>query len=131
VPAYPAFVDETGILTGPTRQQPVYGIGLLVVKNSPIVTDSLYRLHFNFRSARATERGKLIRAIRSEERSPTLDELHLLLRDTRHHEYKFSEVTSRNLQQYIDLLNVFFSVGDFEFHALLIDRLDDAFSLGR
>ena len=27
----PAFIDETGILTGSVKEQPVYGIGVLVV----------------------------------------------------------------------------------------------------
>ena len=28
----PAFIDETGILTGLVKEQPVYGIGVLVVR---------------------------------------------------------------------------------------------------
>jgi hypothetical protein len=48
---------------------------------------------------------------------------------TRHHEYKFTEVTNHNLQQYIDLLNLYFSFSCFEFHALIADRTDEAFSL--
>ena len=58
----PAFIDETGILTG-SRQQPVYGIGVLIIPDPRAITDSLYRLHFNLSggtfartSSRATNR---------------------------------------------------------------------------
>ena len=48
---------------------------------------------------------------------------------TRHHEYKFSEVTAFNLQHFIDLLNLYFSQDGIEFHALLVDRTEPGFSL--
>ena len=50
---------------------------------------------------------------------------------TRHHEYKFSDVTSHNLQHYIDLLNLYFSFDCFEFHALLMDRTEPGFNLSQ
>lgn len=125
----PAFIDETGLLGGPAHKQPVYGVGALILHGPPSVTDQFYRLHFNFASTRATERSQLIREIRAGERTPTLAEWNLLMRDTRHHEYKFSEVTRGNLQQYIDLLRLYFDHPGFEFHALLVDRLDPRFSL--
>jgi len=39
-------------------------------------------------------------------------------------------VTRGNLKQYVDLLRLYFMHPGFEFHALLIDRLDPRFSLG-
>ena len=50
---------------------------------------------------------------------------------TRHHEYKFSEVDRFNLQQYIDILNIYFSFTGLEFYSLIIDRDDPGFGLGR
>jgi len=105
----PAFIDETGLLGGPAHKQPVYGVGVSILREPPAVTDQFYRLHFNFASVRAGQRSRLKREIRTGERAPTLDELNLLMRDTRHHEYKFSEVTRSNLQQYIDLLRLYLS----------------------
>ena len=38
----PAFIDETGILSGPARVQPFYGVGVLVVPDTGRITDALY-----------------------------------------------------------------------------------------
>lgn len=127
----PAFVDETGILSGLRQQQPVYGIGVLVIPDTRAITNSLYRLHFNFSAERMAERGQIRKAIRSRSEPPTLQEIDLLMHSTRHHEYKFSEVTRFNLQQYIDLLNLYFSFPEPQFHALIMDRLDPGYNLSR
>ena len=105
----PAFIDETGILSGPPQQQPVYGIGVLVIPDTKAITDSLYRLHFNFSADRMAQRQQLRREIQSRVEPATLREIDRLMHSTRHHEYKFTEVTRFNLQQYIDLLNLYFS----------------------
>ena len=127
----PVFIDETGVLTETPRQQPVYGIGALLIPDTRAITDSLYRLHFNFSAARMAERQNLRRAIQSRAQSPTLPELDRLLHSTRHHEYKFSEVTRFNLQQHIDLLNLYFSFPEPQFHAVILNRLDASYSLAR
>ena len=125
----PVFIDETGILSGSRQQQPVYGIGALVIPDTRTITNSLYRLHFNFGSTLAAERGQLRREIQESGRQLTLPEVDYLMHSTRHHEYKFSEVTRFNVQQYIDLLNMYFSFGELQFHALILDRLDPDYSL--
>jgi len=113
----PAFVDETGVLNGSLKEQPVYGIGILVIPEPRLITDSFYKLHFNFVRTKATQRKELRKLILNEESLPTMAELDKLMWATRHHEYKFSEVTSHNLQQYIDLVNLYFSFPGLEFHA--------------
>ena len=125
----PAFVDETGVLTTSIREQPVYGIGLLLVQDPARVTDSFYRLHFNLASSRAKQRSELRKAIKLGNRSPSLSEVDTLMWSARHQEYKFSDVTPHNLQQYIDLLNLYFSFDCFKFHALLVDRSRPGFNL--
>ena len=90
----PAFIDETGILSGPPQQQPVYGIGVLVIPDTKAITDSLYRLHFNFSADRMAQRQQLRREIQSRVEPATLREIDRLMHSTRHHEYKFTEVTS-------------------------------------
>lgn len=125
----PVFIDETGILSGSTRAQPVYGIGALVVPDTREITDKFYRLHFNFVSATRMERGELRRDIQVRGKHLTLVEIDRLMWSTRHHEYKFSEVTRSNLQQYIDLVDLYFSFHDLEFHSLIVNRLDEEFSL--
>ena len=125
----PAFIDETGILTGKVREQPVYGVGVLVVPDPRAITDSLYRLHFNFGADRMAARQDVRRQIQSSGERPTLRQVDQLMHSTRHHEYKFTEVTRYNLQQYIDLVNLYFSFPDLQFHALLLDRLDPNYSL--
>ena len=127
----PVFVDETGILSGTPSQQPVFGIGALVIPDTRAITDSFYRLHFNFVADRMAERGRIRRDIQSRDGPPSLGEIDRLMHSTRHHEYKFSEVTRFNLQQYIDLINLYFSFPEPQFHALLLDRLDPAYSLSR
>jgi hypothetical protein len=125
----PAFVDETGVLSSSRQQNPIYGIGLLIVPDPRAITDSFYKLHFNFLQERSTQRNQLRRRVRAENRPLTEEELNRLMWSSRHHEYKFSEVTAFNLQPYIDLLNLYCSFPDLEFHALLVDRRDPQFNL--
>ena len=125
----PAFVDETGVLTDSTRLQPVYGIGLLLVHDPGKATEDFYQLYFNYGAEKGEQRARLRDEIRGGQRSPTLQELDRLMWSTRHHEYKFSEVTAFNLQHFIDLLNLYFSQDGIEFHALLVDRTEPGFSL--
>ena len=99
----PAFIDETGILSGLRREQPVYGIGVLVIPDTRAITNSLYRLHFNFGSDRMAERKRIRAQIQARADRPTLLEIDLLMHSTRHHEYKLSEVSRFSLQQYIDV----------------------------
>lgn len=127
----PAFIDETGILTGLVREQPVYGVGVLIVPDPRAITDSLYRLHFNFGADRMAARQDIRRGIRSSGERPTLREVDHLMHSTRHHEYKFTEVTRFNLQQYVDLVNLYFSYPDLQFHSLLLNRSDPAYSLSK
>ena len=93
----------------------------------------LHRLSFdsNLSTSRAKQRSELRREIKEGMRSPSLSEVDHLMWSTRHQEYKFSDVTSHNLQQYIDLLNLYFSFDCFEFHALLVDRTEPGFSLSQ
>ena len=125
----PAFIDETGILTGPISNQPIYGVGVLVVPDPSELTDRLYRLHFNFVQERASQRSKIRKDIRDRGTSPTLAEADRLMWSTRHHEYKFADVTRFNIQQYVDLLNLYFSSPGLEFHSLMMDRRDPQASL--
>ena len=125
----PVFIDETGVLSGSVSKQPVFGIGALLVPDTREITDTLYRLHFNFISDRMRARNDIRRAVQLRGTSPTLKEVDRMMWSTRHHEYKFTEVTRFNLQQYIDILNIYFSFTGLEFHALIIDRNDPGFEL--
>jgi hypothetical protein len=115
----PAFVDETGVLSNSISEQPVFGVGFLLVHDPAKVTESFYRLHFDYGSVKAAERKLLRREVRQNERSPSLDELDILMRSTRHHEFKFTDVGPHNIQKYVDLLSLYFSHDCFEFHSLL------------
>ena len=127
----PAFVDETGILTGSVQKQPIYGVGLLVVPDTREITDTFYRLHFNFLAERAAARKSLRKEIHARANLPTLQEIDLLMHSTRHHEYKFADANRYNVQQYIDLLNVYFSCPGLEFHALVLDRTEPEAGLSK
>ena len=127
----PVFVDETGVLSGSPREQPIYGIGALVVPDTRSITDSLYRLHFNFSRARMTERKRIYDDIRSRAEPPTLQEATQLMQAVRHHEYKFTKIRGANVQQYIDLLNLYFSFSEPQFHAVILDRQTPSYSLSR
>ena len=127
----PAFIDETGVLTQSTKEQPIFGIGLLLVHDPAKVTESFYRLHFSYGSVAAERRSKLREEILKGDRHPSLSELDRLMWSTRHYEYKFSQVSAHNLQHYIDLLNLYFSWDCLEFHALILDRTEPGFSLSQ
>ncbi len=127
----PAFIDETGVLIGPVKNQPIYGIGVLVVPDPRTITNSLYRLHFNFASGRMAARHDIRRGIRLRGDRPTLQEVDRLMHSTRHHEYKFTEITRFNLQQYVDLVNLYFTFPELQFHALVLDRQDPSYSLSK
>ena len=126
----PVFIDETGVLTGSVREQPIYGIGMLIVPETRTITDSFYRLHYNFIQDRATKRKEIRREIQARDTLPSMDEVDRMMWSTRHHEYKFSEVTRSNLQQYINILNLYFSFSDIEFHSLMLNRLEPEASTG-
>ena len=125
----PVFIDETGVLSSSVKEQPIYGIGALVVPDTREITDSFYRLHFNFINDRMRARNDIRRDIQHRGMPPTLAEVDRMMWSTRHHEYKFTEVTRSNIQQYIDILNIYFSFTDLEFHSLIIDRNDPGFGL--
>ena len=127
----PAFIDETGVLTESSVKQPVYGIGLLVVPETKEITDSFYRLHFNFIQKMANQRSKLRKKLQSGCTPLALAEIDRLMWSTRHHEYKFSEVTHFNIQDYIDILNLYFSFPGLEFHALMLNRRDSNAGLSK
>ena len=127
----PVFIDETGVLSGSPHNQPVYGIGALVVPDTKAITDSLYRLHFNFSQERMTERNKIHNNIRSRSTPATSGEIAKLIQSTRHHEYKFTKIRKANVQQYIDLLNLYFSFTEPQFYAVIMDRLAPAYNLAR
>ena len=127
----PAFIDETGVLSGPRHLQPLYGIGTLVVPDPKVATGRLYRLHFSFAASRQSARGRIRRQVRAGGKRPTLSELDSLMISTQHHEYKFNSITRNNAQQYIDLLNIYFEFPEMQFHALLMDRMASEYTLAR
>ncbi len=127
----PAFVDETGVLSGSSKNQPIFGVGVVVVPNTGDITDSFYSLHYNFVQNRATKRNEFRRELRARGMSLGLDEVDRLMWSTRHHEYKFTEVTLVNIQQYVDLINLYFSYSDLEFHCSIWDRRDPNAGLSR
>ena len=127
----PVFIDETGVLSGSPREQPVYGIGALGVPDTRSITDSLYRRHFNFSRDRMTARKRIYEDIRSRREPPTLHEATQLMQAARHHEYKFTKIRGANLQQYADLLEIYFSFPEPQFHAVVLDRQDPGYSLSR
>ena len=50
---------------------------------------------------------------------------------TSHHEYKFVDVSRFNIQQYIDILNLYSLFPSLEFHSLIMDRRDSNAGLGK
>lgn len=105
----------------------MYGIGLLVVPDPKAITDKLATLHYQFRQKRTTGRREMIQNIRDGVITPTIYEWVQLTRTTQHHEYKFSAVARHNLQEYVNLLDLYLSLGSMEFHALILDRTDTSF----
>jgi len=112
----PCFVDETGALHH--TDQPMLAIGL---------TDALYTASFNFNSRTSQKRLEVQRDIRQiHSGNASLADFQMLLAKTRHHEYKFTGINRDNLQDYVSLLNLFFSVTGSEFHSVVVERTPGA-----
>ena len=95
------------------------------------ITDSFYRLHFNFVQDRANSRSEVRKSVKSQDISlSAVAEVDRLMWSTRHHEYKFAEISRYNIQQYIDILNLYSSFPNLEFHSLIADRHDNDAGLG-
>ena len=119
--AFPCFVDETGSLHD--RGQPLFAVGALVVRDVATLTDLLHTTSLNFNSRIREKRLALQREISQfRDGQMTQKEMQELLHKTRHHEYKFTEIHPANLQEYLDLLNVFFTIRSSEFHAIFVER---------
>jgi hypothetical protein len=116
----PCFVDETGVLHAPS--QPLFAVGFLTVREIAELTDRLYTASLNFGARVRERRSRLLREIEGRQGVVRLPELHELLAKTRHHEYKFTELRNHNKDDYIALLDLFFSVAGSEFHCLLVER---------
>lgn len=115
------FVDETGGLH--EASQPVFGVGLLVVRDVAQLTDLLHTTSLNLNGSMRQKRLALQRRLYAESAAAVgIKDLQFLMRRSRHHEYKFTEVRPYNVQEYKAILNVFFSVFSSEFHAILIER---------
>ncbi len=127
----PVFVDETGVLSNSPSDQPVFGVGFLLVHDPAKVTESFYRLHFDYKSVKNAERKMLRHEVRKGGRSPSINELDIPMRSSRHHEFKFTDVGPHNVQKYVDLLGLYFSYDCFEFHSLLLDKRGTEFNRSR
>ena len=68
------------------------------------------------------------RDVRLSDRCVSLDELDILMRNTRHYEFKFTDIGPHNVQKYIDLMKLYFSFDCFEFHSLLLDKRGTTFA---
>lgn len=129
--ATPCFVDETGSLHH--APEALFAVGLLSVANVGPASDALYIASFNFNSRIREKRLAVQRDIaKIHAGNASLAEFQMLLAKTRHHEYKFTGINANNLQDYISLLNLFFSLEGNEFHALVVERTPAAVAhLGR
>ncbi len=115
------FVDETGALHG--TDQPLFGVGLLVVRQIGPLTDVLHTATMNLSAQLRQKRLQLQRDIRElQDGEMMLKDFQLLLARTRHHEYKFTGIRHDNIHDYLALLNLFFSFPGSEFHAVILER---------
>ena len=112
----PCFLDETGSL----KNEPLFAVGVLVVRNIDALTSRLAVASYNLNARKHEERKSLHRDLRTQKRIVNIDELNILFRDTRHHEFKFTAIRQTNLQNYKAILSLLFSVPDSEFHALIV-----------
>ena len=105
------------------------GVGMLLVADARSVTDILYTHHLQVTAQHLTRRRQLIQETENSNTPLTADQAHHLLRSTRHTEFKFSDISRLNVQHYLDLLNLYFSLPGVEFHAIIIDRFQEASDL--
>jgi hypothetical protein len=121
----PCFVDETGALHA--SAQSLFAIGCLIVREVPDLTDRLTTVSLNLNAKVRQQRLDLLRDIeRNRKGNIQLRELHQLMANTRHHEYKFTELRKHNRSDYIALLDIFFSYPGSEFHCLIVERNQEA-----
>jgi hypothetical protein len=127
-----SFIDETGGLH--LTSERLFGVGLLVVRDIGTLTNALTNLCLNSNS-RWMEHRKQLR--REAYRLRTIDKVGMgelfdthfdrLLSRTRHTEFKFAAIRKDNVDECLAFLNVFFNAAsDTEFHALLVERDEEA-----
>jgi hypothetical protein len=118
----PCFVDETG--TAHEAAQPLFGVGLLLVRDVAALTDRLNTVSLNLNAHVRQQRKLLQREIvqKGDGQVKKLIDFQFLLANSRHHEYKFTEIRPDNVSNYLAILNEFFAFSGSEFHAIVVER---------
>lgn len=123
---YFAFVDESGVLDQSKQIQPFFGVGFLKIIDTSVISEKLTQRHYDYFSLQKNNRRKLFVELRNSPRSVNEKDINLLLSSTRHHEYKFVNITYTTLARYKAFLDTAFEF-PLEFCALVIDKMDPLF----
>ena len=79
-----AFIDESGILDGGSREQPYFAVGLLKISDTAEISEKLTQRHYDYFSIQKVKRKQLVNELGEKPRTLSQHELNLLLSSTRH-----------------------------------------------
>jgi hypothetical protein len=121
------FVDEVGLqISDPS--QPYMAIGMLKVKDIAKFNTDLYKFHYSYSAFNLTERKKLINSLVDNPKSLKRHELNNLFLNNRHHEFKYDCIGFPNLEKYTQLIDLILGF-DFEFHCIIVDKIQPDFDI--
>jgi hypothetical protein len=117
---YPfAFIDEVGFSDDPS--QPFVAIGLLKIRQPDIILEDLHKHHFDYTTENKAKRRKIIDDLLAEPKALSMDEYNSIFLSTRHHEFKFENITYPSLARYKELIDILVTY-PIDFSCLLVDK---------
>ncbi len=114
-----AFVDEVGFSDDPS--QPFIAIGLLKVLKPDILLEDLHKHHFDYSSQNKEKRREIIDGLLTNPKALNMDEYNSIFLSTRHHEFKFENITFPSLERYKELVTILINY-PMEFTCLVVDK---------
>lgn len=120
---YFAFIDETGLLTSDPKQR-FFAIGMLKVNE---VADFYNQLSKHYHKVLSKLEAKRKNKFKNLPPAMERNAVSHLLSENRRFEFKFNRVDELSVQDYLDLLGIYFQFPRLKFCALVIDTMGGEF----
>jgi hypothetical protein len=117
---YPfVFVDEVGFSDDPN--QPFIAIGLFKVFQPDLLLEDLHKHHFDYSTENKQKRREIIDQLVAHPKALSMDEYNSIFLSTRHHEFKFENITYPSLERYKELVDILVQY-PIDFSCLIVDK---------
>jgi len=123
---YFAFIDESGVLDDSTDNQPFFAVGLLRLQDTSLITENLTKRHYDYFGTQKAKRKAMLKELKVSPKTLNNEELNVVFASTRHHEYKFFNISPTTLTRYLELLDTALKYPLY-FCAIVIDKTDPLF----